>query len=414
MEAIREDLRRCAPATGQRDRCAIERVPGRRGTAVGPIEPVAADLQIDRFREVLPQQLDVRAIRRGHLVRHLQTRPEDPALPTLRRPLLRPVQPPSGGIHCDTDTFLPPSGITAVHHEVGQPRPVHPHTAHAASLAVSPVQGRGSVGDELLAGGDRPGRNHVARATAVKVHHVQPAIAPRVVQALFPCLPGYPSGISHRGPIDSITQDHDTIGKSPGSLVENRHATVRDTDPIDRPRADSECDDPSEHHKNAPFSEPSDPPRRPTSQGPSSRARRRALQEQHTSSVSARHWVTQTASAGRGETAVSRPTTLTSPWLSSKTRIVPRHKEAASRQADEKRAFMAAFGVRSIPASDAPGAENELGTRVVKHSLRSISRPPFYWGGRRTCPDVEALITTGIRAPTTIHKGLRNGPQRPI
>src|SRR5690606_14666590 len=62
--------------------------------AIGPIEQacVAVDLEIDRFRQIREQHLDVLARRRRRACRHLEARALDRALAGVVAALLRPIE----------------------------------------------------------------------------------------------------------------------------------------------------------------------------------------------------------------------------------------------------------------------------------------------------------------------------------
>src|SRR6185312_4652092 len=191
----------------------------------GPVQPVALDFEIDRLGQAVPQHLDVGAVGGRLSGRDLQARAEDPALPAVRRALLRPVQVAAGGVDHDADALLQPAVVAGVYHQVGQAGPVDADPAHPAALPVAPVQRPGTVGHQLLAGGDRPGRDHIAGARTVEPHRVHAAVAGREVTAVV----GAPVGRAHAhgGPVDdAILHDH-AVGLRSRLVVQRLHPAVR-------------------------------------------------------------------------------------------------------------------------------------------------------------------------------------------
>src|SRR6185295_2575353 len=183
VKPVGEDLRRATGGAPSGDRRAVERVAGRRVAPVGPVQPVALDFEIDRLGQAVPQHLDVGAVGGRLSGRDLQARAEDPALPAVGRALLRPVQVAAGGVDHDADALLQPAVVAGVYHQVGQAGPVDADPADPAALPVAPVQRPGTVGHQLLAGGDRPGWDHIAGARTVERYRVHAAVAGREVKA---------------------------------------------------------------------------------------------------------------------------------------------------------------------------------------------------------------------------------------
>src|ERR1700758_4079014 len=118
VESSGKDLRRLTGGPHCGERRAVQRVAGRRVAAVGPVEPLALDFQIDRLGQAIPQHLDVGAVGGRLPGRNLQAGAEDPALPAVRRTLLRPVKVAAGGVDGDADALLKPGVVAGVHHQV--------------------------------------------------------------------------------------------------------------------------------------------------------------------------------------------------------------------------------------------------------------------------------------------------------
>src|SRR5262249_38111710 len=76
------------------DRHAIDGVATRRIAAVGPVEDTVRqiELEVDGFRQMIEQHLDVGAVRRGLTLRDLDVGGEDTAQSALRRRFLSPVE----------------------------------------------------------------------------------------------------------------------------------------------------------------------------------------------------------------------------------------------------------------------------------------------------------------------------------
>src|SRR6266478_1307612 len=87
-------------------RRAIDGVPARRISAIGPIkEPILQiELEIDRLRQTIEQHFDIRAIRRRLALRDVDVRAKDAALARIVRSFLRPINFPAVRINSDADT----------------------------------------------------------------------------------------------------------------------------------------------------------------------------------------------------------------------------------------------------------------------------------------------------------------------
>src|SRR5262249_11365658 len=128
------------------DRHAIDGVAARRIAAVGPIENAVRhiELEVDRFRQLIEQHLDVGSVRRVLALRDVDVRAEETAQVAFVRPLLRPVDFPE--LPIDGDPNAPPGLIATV--LVAAPglderfdlRAIEVRAHHAHTFAVAPIE----------------------------------------------------------------------------------------------------------------------------------------------------------------------------------------------------------------------------------------------------------------------------------
>src|SRR3954467_2734918 len=89
------------------NRRAAYRVPARWISAIGPINEsiLQIELEIDRFRQTIEQELDVGPVGRGLTLRNIDVRAEDAALARVVGTLLRPIN--LSAIRIDRDPDAP-------------------------------------------------------------------------------------------------------------------------------------------------------------------------------------------------------------------------------------------------------------------------------------------------------------------
>src|SRR4051812_29246530 len=96
------------------DGCAVHRVAARRVAAIGPVEDaiLAVELEIDRLRQAVEENLDVGALGGGLTFGDFDAGAEDSALRSIVRALLRPVDLLAFGV--DRDPNAPPGLIAPI------------------------------------------------------------------------------------------------------------------------------------------------------------------------------------------------------------------------------------------------------------------------------------------------------------
>src|SRR5262252_1116210 len=128
------------------DQHTIDGVAARRIAAVGPVEDTVRqiELEVDGFRQMIEQHLDVGAVRRGLTLRDLDVGAEDAAQPALRCAFLSPVDFTKLRIDGDADApagFIEPVLVaTAAFDERFDLRAVEIGAHHAHALAVAPIE----------------------------------------------------------------------------------------------------------------------------------------------------------------------------------------------------------------------------------------------------------------------------------